>query len=254
MPLQLASIRHKIRVICNTAGVWKDWLADRVASRLLLVNFVLDPFIYLLVRKQYRRTLVKFCCWCFPCSKKHRKESIKVRFAYSASLKSGDIPTVTEQDAHPDKEHDNEHLVAMVTPVLDDKPPHLGTLRDKQGILPTITEDDVRDALRSLAQDPGFANEGMSDDVDSVEFNEIMETLKDCFSGQRSRSNTRKLTGESVGEPGSSDDDLLISIEGDTNVVFSDGVKTDPAVGVKALQVMDVIQTKRRAKQIEKMV
>jgi len=138
----------------------------------------------------------------------------------------------------------------------DDKEEHHGTLRDKQGILPTITEEDVRDALRSLAQDPGFANEGMTDDVDSVEFNEIMETLKDCFSGQRSRSNTRKHTGESSGpgEPGFNDNDLLISLEGEKNPVFVEGSKADPSVGVKALQVMDIIQTKRRAKQIEKMV
>lgn len=146
---------------------------------------------------------------------------------------------------------ENEDLVAVET-TQDDKQIHPGTLRDKQGILPTITEEDVRDALRSLAQDPGFANEGLTDDVDSSQFNEIMETLKECFSGQRSRSNTRKLTGESS-EPGTNDNDLLISLESDKNIVFSEG-KTDPVIGVRALQVMDIIQTKRRAKQIEKMV
>lgn len=126
-------------------------------------------------------------------------------------------------------------------------------MRDKQGILPTITVEDVRDALRCLAQDPGFANEGMTDDVDSTQFNEIMETLKDCFSGQRSRSNTRKMTGES-NEPGTNDNDLLISLEGDKGIAFGEGAKPNPSVGVRALQVMDIIQTKRRAKQIEKMV
>jgi hypothetical protein len=148
----------------------------------------------------------------------------------------------------------------MGTAPQDDKQP----LRDKHGILPTITEDDVRDALRDLAKEPGFSNEGMTDEVDTVFFNEIMETLKNCFAGLKYPYEARKLTGESVTpelSPAiSNDDELLISIGGEyKNQAAGDQcgngeTRSNPTVSMKALQVMDIIQTKRRAKQIEKMV
>lgn len=149
-------------------------------------------------------------------------------------------------------------MVVIETTVPDDHQ----TLRDKQGILPTITESDVRDALRDLAKDSGLANEGMADEVDDMHFNEIMETLKNCFAGLKTPLEAKKLTGESSTPENTSihdDNELLISIDsnksqasGDLEVSGNAEPRSSPSISVKALQVMDIIQTKRRAKQIEK--
>jgi hypothetical protein len=85
-----------VRIICNVSGIWKSKSADLQVSRLLLLNLVLDPFIYVLTRKQYRDTFVRLFCCCCPCVRKTRKQSIKVRFAYSASIKNNEGDTGTE--------------------------------------------------------------------------------------------------------------------------------------------------------------
>ena len=43
-------------------GVWLSEDADVIASRLALLNFVLDPFTYVLTRTQYRKELRDMCC------------------------------------------------------------------------------------------------------------------------------------------------------------------------------------------------
>ncbi|EDO45640.1 predicted protein, partial [Nematostella vectensis] len=40
-----------IRIIGNITGIWCSWSADLQASRLLFLNLVLDPFVYVLARK-----------------------------------------------------------------------------------------------------------------------------------------------------------------------------------------------------------
>ena len=52
----------QVRIICNLSGVWLSEDADVQASRLALLNFVLDPFTYVLTRPQYRHALREMCC------------------------------------------------------------------------------------------------------------------------------------------------------------------------------------------------
>ena len=49
-------------MICNIIGVWSSEMWDVQASRLALLNFVLDPFTYDLTRTQYRKELRDMCC------------------------------------------------------------------------------------------------------------------------------------------------------------------------------------------------
>lgn len=49
-------------MICNMTGIWLSEGADLQSSRLALLNFVLDPFTYVLTRTQYRQALRDMCC------------------------------------------------------------------------------------------------------------------------------------------------------------------------------------------------
>ena len=67
----------QFRIVGNISGIWISWSADLNASRLLLLNLVLDPFIYVLTRKHYRDALKEMLC-CHCCNgKMQRYFSIK---------------------------------------------------------------------------------------------------------------------------------------------------------------------------------
>eukprot|EP00794_Sanderia_malayensis_P009780 gene9780-10779_t len=61
-----------IRIICNLTGFWVDAWVDVQVSRLLLFNFVLDPFLYTLSRKQCRDIIKGWFCCCCGGNKKRR--------------------------------------------------------------------------------------------------------------------------------------------------------------------------------------
>ena len=48
-------------MVCNLTGIWQSVNADVQASRLALLNFVIDPFTYVLTRTQYRKELRDLC-------------------------------------------------------------------------------------------------------------------------------------------------------------------------------------------------
>lgn len=59
-------IPFMFRIVGNISGIWISSSADLNASRLLLLNLVLDPFIYVLTRKHYREALKQMlCCHCW---------------------------------------------------------------------------------------------------------------------------------------------------------------------------------------------
>nr|QBS47867.1 GPCR5 [Tripedalia cystophora] len=53
------------RIVCNLGGWWKNPWVDVQVSRLLLFNFVLDPFLYTFSRKQCRDIMFDWFCCCF---------------------------------------------------------------------------------------------------------------------------------------------------------------------------------------------
>ena len=81
----------QVRTISNISRVWVSWSADLQASRLLLLNLVLDPFTYVLTRQQYRRALRHYLC-CSGTRKATRSGSTltvsSVRSSRSSSLMS----------------------------------------------------------------------------------------------------------------------------------------------------------------------
>ena len=46
----------------NVTGLWMNSSADVMITRLLVLKFSLDPMVYVLTGRQYRRTLVKLVC------------------------------------------------------------------------------------------------------------------------------------------------------------------------------------------------
>lgn len=75
----------QVRIIGNISRIWISWSADLNASRLLLLNLVLDPFIYVLTRKYYRDTLKKILCCNCSCCKGNIRQYLSVKKLVSSS-------------------------------------------------------------------------------------------------------------------------------------------------------------------------
>jgi len=123
-----------IRILCNLTGVWVNAWVDVQVSRLLLINFVLDPFLYTLSRKQCRDIVKMWLCCCCV-AKSGRRYSFFGRWVHNARKKHGSFLSSSQTGS-------SQHINSTVTTTSN-----IQLLQIKSGSVNTTPDNSVTDVV-----------------------------------------------------------------------------------------------------------